>query len=78
MPIRLRYKTIQRPDGTTCYGPWIPITVRGHEETAEIEFLLDSGADYSLLPIEIAEILGLDLSKPVEQTEGVEGGALIQ
>jgi len=73
MPIRLKYKTIRRPDGTLCYGPWIPVIVRGHEETVELIFLLDSGADYSVLPIEVAEILGLDLSNPAEQSSGVGG-----
>ncbi len=73
MAIRCRYKSIKRPDGFKCYGPWIPVTLRGSEETIELIFLLDSGADYTVLPIDIAEILGLDLSKQAEKTKGVGG-----
>ena len=36
-------------------------------------FLLDSGADFTVIPIEIAEILGLDMSNPVEKSGGVGG-----
>ena len=42
-------------------------------ETVELIFLLDSGADYTILPVEIAEILGLELSESIEQSEGVGG-----
>lgn len=73
MPITFRYKTIKRPDGQSIYGPWVPVTLIGHKESVGVIFLLDSGADYTVLPIEIAEILELDLSKPVEKTKGVGG-----
>ncbi len=36
-------------------------------------FLLDSGADYTVIPIELAELLGVDLSGAREQTSGVGG-----
>ena len=73
MSIRFKYKTIQRPDGESCYGPWIPAIVKGPSETVELIFLLDSRADFMILPVEIAEILGLELSGSIEQSEGVDG-----
>ena len=73
MSMRFKYRTELRPDGIERKGPWIPIIIRGKSETVELIFLLDSGADYTVLPIEIAEILRLDLSAPPEKTQGVGG-----
>ncbi len=73
MPITFRYKKFQRADGHHCYGPWVPLTVIGKKDILEIVFLLDSGADYTVIPLALAEILGLDLSKPKEKTKGVGG-----
>jgi len=73
MPLTFKYKNFERPDGSSSYGPYIPLTIKGPEASIDMLFLLDSGADYTVIPIELAEILGLDLSKPKERTSGVGG-----
>lgn len=73
MAITFRYKEFDRPDGHAIVGPYIPLTVKGPIESMDMVFLVDSGADYTVIPIELAEILGLDLSGHREQTSGVGG-----
>lgn len=62
MAITFKYKKIERPEpvGTT-YAPYVPITLIGRKESLNILALLDSGADVSVIPKGIADILGLDL-----------------
>lgn len=45
------------------FRPMIPITFRANGKEFKNYSLIDSGADYSILPIEIAGLLELDLSK---------------
>ncbi len=73
MAITFRYKEFDRPDGQPCVGPYIPLTIKGQDERMDMMFLLDSGADYTVIPIELAELLGVDLSGDKEQTSGVGG-----
>ncbi len=44
------------------FRPMIPVTFKADKEAFKAYALVDSGADYSILPIEIAGILNLDLS----------------
>jgi len=74
--LRFRYKTVERPQP---YGvralPVVPVTYLGRNgEAFESAALLDSGADYSIIFVEHAEILGVDLSS-CEKTDcqGVGG-----
>ncbi|MBU0536455.1 MAG: retroviral-like aspartic protease family protein [Nanoarchaeota archaeon] len=61
MTITFRYKTVKRPDGTEVKTPSIPILL-SEKENFETTALLDSGADISAMPKDLADILGLDLS----------------
>jgi hypothetical protein len=70
--MKYNYKAVKRPDGTTVKTPSIPITLRGKEDFYTIG-LLDSGADVSAVPREIAEILGLDLSAGNKPAHGIGG-----
>ncbi len=73
MAITFRYKEFNRPDGHPCVGPYIPLTIKGRNESIDMMFLLDSGADYTVIPVELAELIGVDLSGSREQTSGVGG-----
>lgn len=72
MTITFRYKTVKRPDGTEVKTPSIPILLAG-EESFETIALLDSGADISAIPKDIAEILGLDLQGEKAPAYGIGG-----
>lgn len=60
MTISFRYKTVKRPDGTEVRTPSIPILLEGKEKFETLA-LLDSGADISAIPKDVADILGLKL-----------------
>ncbi len=74
MTITFKYKKIKRPNPfPTVHLPVIPITLVGKSETVEVMGLLDSGADYSLIPREIAEVVGMNLKKKPEPIGGIGG-----
>ena len=62
-----------RPDGTDSKTPSIPITLIGSSLKFESIALVDSGADISAMPKDIAEILGLDLSGQHDFAFGIGG-----
>lgn len=72
MAMTFKYKTVKRPDGTESRTPSIPITLLGTERFDSVA-LIDSGADISAIPKEVAEILGLDLSGEITLTFGIGG-----
>ena len=45
------------------YRPLIPITLQHKKVKITYLALLDSGADFNLLHLDIAEVLGIDLTK---------------
>ena len=72
MTLTFRYKTIQRPDGTVVKTPSIPVQLRG-KENVDVIALIDSGADISVLPQGIAELLGLNVDGKRESAFGIGG-----
>jgi predicted aspartyl protease len=70
-----KYKSTKRPDGSFVKTPSIPIIFSGPKESIPIISLLDSGADFSVIPKDIAELLGIDLSEKPHQSFGI-GGAV--
>jgi hypothetical protein len=70
MTLSFKYKSIKRPDGTLVKSPSIPIILKGKEQF-ETAALIDSGADISAIPKDIAEIFGCDLSGKIEPAAGV-------
>lgn len=73
MTLKFRYKSVNRPDGTTVKAPMIPITFIGEKESFETAALVDSGADVSAMPRAIAEILELDLTGERAPASGIGG-----
>ena len=58
----------------TILNPVIPIQVLTPKGFVTFQFLLDSGADFTLLPRHMADLVGIDLNKsPSAKTFGVEG-----
>ncbi|MDP1695938.1 MAG: hypothetical protein Q8L29_03425 [archaeon] len=71
--ITFRYKKVIRPDKSEVKSPSIPITIIGKLMRFDVVALLDSGADVSAIPKDIAELLGLDLDKKIESAYGIGG-----
>jgi len=55
------------------YRPKIPLVLSVGELKTEVVGLIDSGSDYVLFPKDIAEAVGIKLSKRIEKAEGVGG-----
>lgn len=47
------------PDGSAVYRPVLPVLVRGPAGSLPRYFLVDSGADLSMAPLELCRALGL-------------------
>jgi len=76
MALRFRYKSIERPKPLEPkVSPIIPVKFLGRNgESFEAAALIDSGADYSVIFEEHAQILGIDLSKAKRsEAQGVGG-----
>ena len=72
MTIVFKYKKIDRPKPLpSSFSPMIPITLKHKSKTLDVLGLLDSGADTTALPKEIAEILDIDLSGEREPVVGI-------
>ncbi|MBI2124304.1 hypothetical protein HYT92_00785 [Candidatus Pacearchaeota archaeon] len=72
MAITFRYKNIRRPNGALIKSPSIPITLIGKENFDTVA-LVDSGADISAMPKDMAEVLGLKLDGEIEYAYGIGG-----
>jgi hypothetical protein len=73
MAISFKYKTVKRPDGSTSKTPSIPITLVGTSTRFDSIALIDSGADISAIPKEIAELLGININGKVISAFGIGG-----
>ena len=72
MTLSFHYKIVKRPDGTTVKTPSIPISIKGKDSFDTIA-LVDSGADISAIPKDIADILGLDIDGKISPAFGIGG-----
>jgi predicted aspartyl protease len=74
MSIIFRYVHVPRPDGTLRKAPFIPVFVTNKfGKIMEVVALLDSGADDSVVPKDLAEILGLKERDVEGETGGIGG-----
>jgi|SRR3989338_486334 len=73
MSLTFKYKRVKRPNNTEIKSPSIPVTLSGSGGRYQFIALLDSGADISVIPKEVAELLGLDLSGKKEEARGIGG-----
>ena len=74
MAIIFRYVHIPRPDGTLRAAPFIPLTLRdSSDKQLRVIALLDSGADETVIPKDLAEVLGLKEQGDETDTGGIGG-----
>jgi predicted aspartyl protease len=71
--MNFKYKALPRKDGPPRKTPTIPLTFLGPDDAIDIVAILDSGADISVLPLEIGEQLGLSLTKGKGPCAGIGG-----
>ena len=74
MAITFRYIHVPRQDGTLRKAPFIPVLVRAEKnKLVRIVALIDSGADTTVLPKGLAELLGLKEKGEIIETGGIGG-----
>jgi hypothetical protein len=79
MSIIYRYVHVPRPDGTLRKAPHIPVYARDSKnKLIEIIALVDSGADTTVIPKDLALLLGLKESKADMKTGGIGGSTRVK
>jgi len=72
--MNFKYKVNKRPYRDGNRSPSIPIFLKGKGNTSfQFIGLLDSGADYSVIPQDVAELLGLKIDGKREKVRGIGG-----
>ena len=72
--MNFKYKINKRPYEDENKSPSIPISLKGEGNTTfQFIGLLDSGADVSVIPQDVAELLGLKLDGKREKVRGIGG-----
>lgn len=72
--MKFKYSEYLFNDGSTLSRPTISITFKYKSKFLPMEALIDSGADFTILPIEIADILNVALDSKSEKTFQGAGG----
>jgi len=76
MAMTFRYVHVPREDGTLRRAPFIPVFIKNKfGKVMKVIALLDSGADDTVVPKDLAEILGL-IEKGKELDTGGIGGSV--
>lgn len=58
-----KYKACRLEDGSIVHRPLIPFCLSWHSNTINTFGILDSGSDTTIIPLEMARFLNLDLEK---------------
>lgn len=66
--MRFQYSEYLRPDGTKLFRPMVPILLKNKSQFIQTRGLIDSGADFTILPIEIAGALDIKLDPKKKTT----------
>jgi hypothetical protein len=66
--MRFKYSQYPTPDGKNIYRPSVPIVLKNGSSFILVEAVIDSGADFTIFPIEIAGVLNLKLDKNSKKT----------
>ena len=75
--VRLPFQVVRSPRRGLLRRPVIPATLSGPRGTYRSVFLLDSGADLSLVPQSVGQRLGLSVSgAPMGRCGGIGEGAI--
>ena len=73
MSLTYKYKRVKRPDKSDIKSPSLSVTLWGSGLRYDFVALLDSGADISVISLDVAELLGLDLKGNKEEARGIGG-----
>jgi hypothetical protein len=74
MALTYHYRILPGKKGSPVKTPSIPICFKGHSAlNIDAVALVDSGADCSVIPMGLAEVLNLDLSGPRQDSFGLGG-----
>jgi len=74
MVISFNYHRMPNKKGTDVRTPTIPVVLGGNSSfPMKVLALIDSGADVSIIPKDLAEVLNLDLSKKTHVSFGICG-----
>jgi len=74
MALTYHYRTLPGKKGTQVKTPSIPIRFKGNSAlNINAVALVDSGADCSVIPMGLAEVLNLDLTGPRQDSFGFGG-----
>ncbi len=66
--MKFKYSEYSNPDGSKIYRPIVPIMFRYKSRFIQTAAIVDSGADFTILPIEIAGILEIKLDQREKMT----------
>ncbi len=73
---RFPFKRIGKEYLGTIFRPYAVVSMQGENKRwSLVEMIVDTGADYTLLPRRYAQVLGIDLSKCVPKTSLGIGGS---
>ena len=74
MAIIQRYSNIPQADGTLRHAPFMPVLIRNaYGKLIEVIGLLDSGADCTVMPRDLADLLGMTEESKTHMTRGIGG-----
>ena len=78
MNLNYRFKRLKLTDGIFVNEPIIPVTLLGSNDIRlNVTAILDTGSDFILLPLELAEELGLKFDKAKEDSAKFYSGESI-
>jgi len=76
--MRFDYNKFEGDDGRVVFRPYVPVVVSYKDKSMRIEFLADTGADRTILPLEVAEVLKAPLDiEAGEKINGAGGGTFM-
>jgi len=77
MNLIYRCKHLKLEEGVYVKRPLIPVTLIGRVQSLNFTAVLDSGSDFILLPLEVAESIGLEFNKEKKDTANTYDGNTI-
>ncbi len=75
--IEFSFKRVISPKFGQVLKPVVPVTIIGPKRRVKVFMLLDSGADISMIPHSVGEVIGLDLDMTTRsEVQGIGEGSV--